>query len=359
MNNHKIATVFLALLIGAMGFGVNYLRGKASTASEAAEAAKQAAQSAEQTKKLAQIQLKTLNTTTEKVRTVYNEWVPFFEATSSSREAEQLITGIVKETGIFLVSQRFNYETVSGHELISDVVVAELTVQDSYSRALNWLGKVEESIPTSTVYACHIEPGDTAESVKIYVKLKVPIVKTAIADMSVDLSGYSDDDLNKVKIEMRASEKRSLILKSSERNPYAVTVEAEEEVIEQQINPEDQALQQKLSSLVVTGSSIGPNGLRLLVNDILVEEGAMMPQLIPEQTQTIKVVSVDDNKVIFGWIDKRSGFLTGQTVDLEFDLGAKVNYVLQGQGQDSTGNQNPGQRSERTMGVLRPNRSDQ
>lgn len=157
----------------------------------------------------------------------------------------------------------------------------------------------------------------------------------------------SEDSKGKHSIEMRPTDKRSLALKDSERNPYAKRSVQDEidETAEQ--NSEEIAIRKKLSELSVAGSSHGRQGLRLLLGDILIQRGIVIPPLLANQTHHLKVIDLTSNKIILGWLDIETGALTGKTLQINYDLAPTVQYVLQGQGSSTA-------RKSQEMGLLRP-----
>ena len=162
--------------------------------------------------------------------------------------------------------------------------------------------------------------------------------------------GISEEPFVKRNIEMRPTEKRSLTLKKSERNPYATRAPQEAFNEDADQNSEELAIRGKLRALNVSGSSRSTRGLRLLLGDILIERGKILPPLILEQTQHLKVLDVDSEKIVLGWLDIETNELTGKTLQIMYDLDPSVGYVLQGQ-------VNPGGAGivfKPQMGVLKP-----
>jgi len=153
-------------------------------------------------------------------------------------------------------------------------------------------------------------------------------------------------------IEMRPSEKRFLTLKTAERNPYSNRTPKEEKNKDEEHNVEEIAIRKKLDALSVSGTSRNSNGLRLLLGDILLERGLVLPQLIPNQTQHLKVVDVAEEKIVLGWMDVESGELTGKTLQINYDVKPVIRYVLQGQA-----GSNEGDAAAPEMGVLKPRRN--
>ncbi|MEQ1843302.1 MAG: hypothetical protein ABL994_23095, partial [Verrucomicrobiales bacterium] len=112
-------------------------------------------------------------------------------------------------------------------------------------------------------------------------------------------------------------------------------------------------IRNRLSSLTVTGRSLGPNGLRVLLGDIILEQGRLLPQLLEEQSESLQVVELNENTVILGWLDIETNELTGKTMQVAYDLSAKVGYALHGQGTGQDASGETGEVVVRRMGVLR------
>lgn len=151
-------------------------------------------------------------------------------------------------------------------------------------------------------------------------------------------------------IEMRPDEKRPLILKNNERNPYANRSPDKVEVSEEGENAEEIQIRERLNSLTVTGQSRGPNGLRLLLGDIILEAGRILPELLEDQSENLKVIEVTEDILVLGWLDIETLEPTGKVMQIPYDLSPSVSYALHGQG---AGDTEVGAIAERRMGVLR------
>ena len=132
-------------------------------------------------------------------------------------------------------------------------------------------------------------------------------------------------------ISIRPDEKRSLDLKESERNPYAKRNPQEELAAEENGNVEELRIRERLAQLRVTGRSHGPNGLRVLLGDIILEDGRIVPQLLEDQSESLRVVELNEDTVVLGWLDIETGELTGKTMQVAYDLTPTVGVALQGQ----------------------------
>lgn len=152
-------------------------------------------------------------------------------------------------------------------------------------------------------------------------------------------------------IEMIPQQKRGLLIEGGERNPYAKRAPEEEKDLTENESDEESQIRAKLTSLKVTGRSQGPKGLRLLLGDIIVEAGRQLPQLLLTQVENLKVIEVTPEAIVLGWIDNKTGELTGKGLQVLYDLNPNVTYALHGQtGGTSEDGTTPAARS---MGVLR------
>jgi hypothetical protein len=152
-------------------------------------------------------------------------------------------------------------------------------------------------------------------------------------------------------IDMRPTEKRPLVMKENERNPYAKRNPHDEVAAEADSDAEELRIRERLASLRVSGRSQGPNGLRVLLGDIILEEGRILPQLLEDQSESLKVVELGADMVVLGWVDTETGNLTGKSMQVAYDLTPSVSYALHGQSGD--GEEGVDGAVVRRMGVIR------
>ncbi len=150
-------------------------------------------------------------------------------------------------------------------------------------------------------------------------------------------------------IELRPDQKRPLGLTANDRNPYAKRTLEEETTNENGENAEELQIRTRLNSLSITGQSQGPNGLRILLGDIILEQGRILPQLLVDQSENLQVIEISEDTVVLGWLDIETNSPTGKTMQVPYDLTPQVTYALHGQ--EATGEE--GEVVERQMGVLR------
>lgn len=176
MKNQQYACVLLLFFTVAMLYGVGNLRNATSKAHDLAVESRNEAETAEQKAQLAQIQLKTLDAKTAELRLIHAEWKPHFETLQTPQDAEQRIAELIREGDVFLISQKFESKEVDEGSLISDALVAELVVEDEYSKTLNWLGRIEEAIPSCRITRCQIERGERGNDIHLLLQIQVPIL---------------------------------------------------------------------------------------------------------------------------------------------------------------------------------------
>ncbi len=176
MDNHKSACIVLAVLIAGMLYGVNELRNATNTARDISSEAKTEAETAEQQAQLAQIQLKSLESKTAALRSAYSQWEPHFATYRSPQDAEQRIAEVIREGDVFLLSQKFETREVEKDALINEALIADLVVEDDYAKTLNWLGKLEEAMPSCRIIRCNIKRGDRGNDINLELKVQIPVL---------------------------------------------------------------------------------------------------------------------------------------------------------------------------------------
>lgn len=133
-------------------------------------------------------------------------------------------------------------------------------------------------------------------------------------------------------IEMRPTEKRPLVLKEEERNPYERRTVQEDEFNEKDATSEEVRLREIITSLPISGSSRDTNGnMRLLLGDIAIEQGKYLPPLVHPQTDQLKILEITPEYLTIAWIDPESNQPTGKTMQLQYDLSPTITYGLPGQ----------------------------
>lgn len=177
MHAQKAACLVLLVFTVGMLYGVNQLRNASTAAKEDAQQKQTEAEQAEQQAQLAQIQLKSLEAKTAPLRQVFKEWEPHFANLSTPQDAERRIAEAVREGDVFLISKKFESREVDPKALISEALVADIVVEDDYTKTLNWLGRLEESTPSCRISRCKLIRGDRGNDIHLELQVQVPVLK--------------------------------------------------------------------------------------------------------------------------------------------------------------------------------------
>lgn len=184
MNNHKMACVFLLVVIGGMLYGTQEMRNRTNAAREAAESAEREAEAAQMQRGIAETNLIGLERETFELREGFEKWFPHFSGATSPQEGEQRIADAIRDGKVFLLSNRFQMKEFAAEDkgILVGVLEGELDFEDDYVKTLNWLGKLEETVPNCRITSCNIIRGDRANNIRLKLKLEMPIMDPAIAE---------------------------------------------------------------------------------------------------------------------------------------------------------------------------------
>ncbi len=133
------------------------------------------------------------------------------------------------------------------------------------------------------------------------------------------------------KVGLMPYQKTPVDVASKERNPFASRSpeKKEEEVAE--VNKEEDRIRLVLSELAIGGvSKSADGGLRVLLGDMKLERGAVVPQVLQDQTTQLMVAMITEEKIEFAWLEE-SGKGTGRRLVMPIDVTPKVSFVLNGQ----------------------------
>lgn len=148
--------------------------------------------------------------------------------------------------------------------------------------------------------------------------------------------------------------KQGKVVAHDERNPFGTVVSEVEEV--EATGVEAAKISAILESLPLSGVSRDLSGQvrTVLLGDVRLEAGALVPQLIEGQTDELVVESMTETEIVIGW-RLEAGRKVGQPRVLrrKIDLEPKVMVMLPGQVLSAAGSQ----KSERKSVVIVPGRS--
>ena len=125
-------------------------------------------------------------------------------------------------------------------------------------------------------------------------------------------------------------DKTAVTVKTGERNPFGKN----DNELNQNANKgtsQENMLREHLSKLHVSGFSPGPNGIRVMLGDMALEEGQTVPVIIPDQTLNLKVSKITRNAITLVWVEKKNTTLPPRLLTLPIEIQPTVRYVLHGQ----------------------------
>lgn len=132
-------------------------------------------------------------------------------------------------------------------------------------------------------------------------------------------------------------QKQGKVLEPKERNPFAeqVRVEAAGEV--KDANSEESKIRAVLMTMKVTGvTRAGDGRLKGMLGRFVLEEDRELSQIIPNQTDILKVTKVTDEQVEITWVDVEGSEQPRKHV-IELDMEAKVGVMLPSPGGETDG----------------------
>tara|TARA_B100000902_G_C27070023_1_gene793531 strand:+ start:109 stop:723 length:615 start_codon:yes stop_codon:yes gene_type:complete len=143
-------------------------------------------------------------------------------------------------------------------------------------------------------------------------------------------SGHMNEENGNLGISPKEKKEQILasILTDEERNPFVVSKNDVD--IEDGTNSsysEETKIRTILESLVVNGISRGTNSYKVQLGSIILEEGKILPRLIRDQTDDLKVTEITSSKVQITWVgDEEADKPRVMTIPIELE--PKVGVVL-------------------------------
>lgn len=182
MNNKHLALILVAFL------GVMFVQGVLESRKRLAKVNKELA-SAQTTARGVELSLRNERSTLDQIKRnsatmleFLNDWSDALRKIETPEAGELNIASRVKQGGLITLSQRF--ESINNkNETIPQIVRAHLTFEGDYVKTLNWLGKVEEDLPSSRVTNLRIVRGESGNDVRLTLVLDLPLVKKEILAM--------------------------------------------------------------------------------------------------------------------------------------------------------------------------------
>jgi hypothetical protein len=175
MNRKHLAALLIGLCILGFVYLTQLMRDKLGDLLRESEQARQSAQDANNSVLIETRQLEDLRTSSTDLIRFLDAWEPYFTALNTARGAELAVSTRIKEANLITLAQRFDVTTNRGDSTIPQVVRTNLIIEDDYVKTINWLGRMEEEIPTLRIANLRLAKGQLANEVRAELILETPL----------------------------------------------------------------------------------------------------------------------------------------------------------------------------------------
>ena len=126
-------------------------------------------------------------------------------------------------------------------------------------------------------------------------------------------------------------------VKEGEHNPFGKSDKEIQAADEKGTNEENQ-IRDILTKLPPVGRSPGVQGdLRVMLGDLLLVEGKNVPNVLPQQTVTLRVGRITSEAIELIWVEKKPSGLPARTLNIPIDLRPSVRVKLPGKPTEKQG----------------------
>lgn len=129
---------------------------------------------------------------------------------------------------------------------------------------------------------------------------------------------------------LRPGDKTAEVVKEGERNPFGKSEDALKDLDVKGTNEENE-IRDRLTRLRVVGVSPGSRGLRVMLGDMVLEPGELVPQVLPDQTVALRVGAITPRAIELVWVEVKPSGLPPRVLTIPVDLRPYVRYALKGQ----------------------------
>ena len=131
------------------------------------------------------------------------------------------------------------------------------------------------------------------------------------------------------------SQKIPASVSDGDRNPFATRIAIEETGNSYEAESEESKIRQIFASLTVDGFVPATGGkARVLVGDLILEEGVEIPSVIENQTDVLRVTRIDSKEVEVTWVDEEQAEQPRKLI-IPVKLEPEVSFILPGRPQQT------------------------
>ncbi len=176
MNRKHLAVIIVALLAVLFLQGVLEIRKRLVAIQNQVAEAQAASAGKEMLLNTERAAMRNIESESAAMLAYLDAWSPPLSKVNTPESGELTVSGRVKEADLVTLAQRFEVAANPGNDAIPKLVRAHLTFEDDYARTLNWLGKIEQNLPSSRVTDLRIARGESDNDVRLTLVLDVPLL---------------------------------------------------------------------------------------------------------------------------------------------------------------------------------------
>lgn len=178
MSKKHLGCVILILIIAVLVQTTLWMHKRMVTMQTEADKAKAKVGNSTLQLQIEKGQLGALQKSSKSLIEYLNVWQPYFNAVDSSQSAELKISLRIKEDNLVSLNQKYGVISNKNNKFLPNIMRAQLTFEDDYTRLLNWLGEVEAQLPTLRTSSIRITRGTGDNDLKMELTLEQPLMAT-------------------------------------------------------------------------------------------------------------------------------------------------------------------------------------
>jgi len=175
MNSKHLAVVVVGLLIICIVQGSLSMQNTANKRRQEAEKQRSAVNQTQSQLSRSTTQLNDFKKNSAYLVEYLQKWQSYFNEVDSAQRAELNISLRIKEDNLVSLSQRYEMVTLKGNATVPRALRAYLTFEDNYARVLNWIGRVEQQLPTMRIMSLQLSKGTAANDLRAVIMLDQPL----------------------------------------------------------------------------------------------------------------------------------------------------------------------------------------
>ncbi|MCX7869858.1 MAG: hypothetical protein N2322_07900, partial [Terrimicrobiaceae bacterium] len=104
-------------------------------------------------------------------------WEPYFKKFSTPQSIEVELAMRVREANLVSLAQRFEQVGLKENSALPRSVRAVATFEDNYAALLNWIGRLEQDIPTLRIASLRLMRGTRPTDLRMEIVVDQPLIR--------------------------------------------------------------------------------------------------------------------------------------------------------------------------------------